>query len=433
MVGTFLTDPIFGDMTIEAHFSDAAITRAMLAVEAALATAQAQQGVFPQEIAERIADASKNLTIHPTDLADGVNASGVPVPALVACLRNAVGSPASDFVHFGATSQDIVDTATVLCLREALKDLLARLTTVLEILQAASVTHRNTIMLARTRGQLATPTTIGLRIAQWANPLIGLEIEAETVQSGVLRVQLGGGSGNRTALGTNAKDISSRLAEVLQLSDGPPWHTNRDALHRLASWLMRVTSACGKIGTDIGIASRSEVMEIRAGTGGASSTMPHKSNPVASEALEAVAAAAQAVFAGFTASAVHREERDGAAWSLEWLFLPQLFSLTGSALSLAQAQTSSLTINKDAMRQRIDETPAVMAEAAVFALAPTIGRERASSEVRSALAAKEALGQALFQRGFDDIDWDAVLDPTSVINNCAQVADQIFDQRPSKS
>lgn len=429
MIGTFLTDPIFRDQAIAAQFSDSAMTQAMLAVEAALATAQAEQGIVPQEMAERISDASKKLTMNPAELAKGVSASGVPVPALVGALRSAVGSPASDFVHFGATSQDIVDTATVLCIREALKTVSTRLTAVVEILQAASINHRDTIMLARTRGQLATPTTVGLRIAQWANPLISLESEAQTVRSQALRVQLGGASGNRSALGQNAAKVSTRLAQLLQMRDGPPWHTNRDALHRLAGWLMRIISACGKIGKDIGIASRSEVLEMRAGTGGGSSTMPHKSNPVASEALEAVTMAAQAVFAGFSASAVHREERDGAAWSLEWLFLPQLFILTGSALSLAQSQAESLKINAETMRQRIKDTPAVMAEAAVFALAQTIGRERASAEVAIALAAEKTLGQALSAQGFRNVDWDAVLDPASTIEASADIARQIFDQR----
>ena len=432
MIGTYLTDPIFGDNELKERFSDASMTRAMLEVEAALAMAQAGLGVVPEEEAKDIAETAAQLDIDPRALAEGVRSSGVPVPALVAALKKAVGQPASDYVHFGLTSQDVVDTATVLCLRGALDDLAARLASLIDALAEQSDAHDETVMLARTRGQLATPTTAGLRIAQWAQPLIEFENELVSVEASALRVQVGGASGNRTALGAQSAAVSAAMAHALGLADAPPWHTNRAGFHRLAGWLNRVVSACGKIGADIALSSRGEVAEMRAGGGGGSSTMPHKSNPVTAEALEALNLAAQAYYTGFTASAAQREERDGAAWSVEWLFLPQLVMATGAALKNANRLAESLQVNADVAARRISDTPAVMTEAAVFALAQEIGRSRAVEEVKLAMAEGGALGEALRARGFTGIDWEAVLDPAPAVSASRDVARQIFDLRAKK-
>lgn len=429
MIGTYLTEPIFGDAEIKQAFSDSAMTRAMLQVEAQLARTQSNLGIVPGEHAETIRRLAEDLAITPEVLAEGVGAAGVPVPALVSALRTAVGQPAADFVHYGATSQDIVDTATVLCIRDALAVLADRINQLLDTLARQSQTHRATLMLARTRGQLATPTTAGLRIAQWASPLIELEAEMLALKPKVLKVQFGGASGNCTAVGADAAATSKGLADALGLADAPPWHTDRSALHALASWLMRAVSACGKIGADTAISARGEVSEMQAGVGGGSSTMPHKSNPVTAEALQSIALAANASFGGFTASAAHLEERDGVNWAAEWLFLPQLFILTGAAVSTAGILASTLKVNETAMLARITKTPGVMSEAAVFALAHELGRTKAGQEVKAAMADGGDLGQALTARGYSHIDWDAALDPASVITNSAAIADRIWARR----
>ena len=432
MIGTYLTDPIFGDAELKERFSDAAMTRAMLNVEAALAEAQAGLGIIPKNHADDISKTAAELDVDSHALAEGVRSSGVPVPALVAALKKAVGRPASDYVHFGLTSQDVVDTATVLCLRAALDDLAVSLSDLIDALAAQSNAHGETVMLARTRGQLATPTAAGLRIAQWAHPLIELENELAEIRASALRVQVGGASGNQTALGPQSAAVSAAMASALGLADTPSWHTNRSGLHRFAGWLNRIASACGKIGTDIALSSRGEVAEMRAGGGGGSSTMPHKSNPVTAEALEALTLAAQAYFAGFASSAVHREERDGAAWSVEWLFLPQLVIVTGAALKNAIRLAESLQVNAAVAAQRIKDTPAVMAEAAVFALAQEVGRSRAVEEVKAAITEGGALEEALRARGFNNIDWASVLDPAAAINPSQAEARHVFGLRAKK-
>lgn len=428
VAGSFLTRPIFGDGEVRALFGDAALIRKMVDVEIALAGVQARLGVVPKEAADTIARAAEALEIPAEDLAQGVAASGVPVPALVGALREAIEGEAADAVHFGATSQDIVDTALNLCYRDALDVVETRLAQVIDSLVSESRAHRETLMLARTRGQLATPITLGLRIAQWAQPLIALESESVEVRRRALRVQFGGASGNRAAAPEGAA-TSRGLAEALGLSNSPPWHTDRSGLMRLARWLHSVVAALAKIGGDLRLSARSEIGEIRAGSVGGSSTMPHKSNPVTAEALGSLGAVATAQLSGLAGAATHAEERDGAMWPVEWLLLPDLFETTAAALAHAGALIGSLRVDAGAMRDRIEGTPEVMAEAAVFALAGKIGRGAASKAVAEALASEKSLAEALVEQDHSGVDWPTVLDPETAVVPSAEVADRILALR----
>ncbi|MEL6782735.1 MAG: lyase family protein, partial [Pseudomonadota bacterium] len=345
----------------------------MVKTEIALARAQASLGIVPQEAASEIA------TLQPPDdasavLADGVASSGVPVPALVGHLRQQMPDEAADWLHFGATSQDIVDTAFCLCAETALDDLALTLSALINALQDLSEAHANTLMLARTRGQLATPVTFGLRVAQWAQPLIGLEGELDALRRAALRVQLGGASGSRSVLGNSANNIATYMASVLGLTAGPPWHTDRSEIRRLANWLTRLVAATGKIGRDVSLMTRGEIAELRLSDAGGSSTMPHKSNPVTAEALQSLVPVAAGYEAGLAAASVHAEERDGAHWPVEWVLMPPLFETAGAALGHANKLLGNLVVDAEAMRERATSDASVLAEAAVFALAPKVGR-----------------------------------------------------------
>ena len=429
MASGALTRPIFGDPTIEACFSDASVARAMLRVEAALAKVQADLHLVPQDCAERIGEACATLQIEGATLARGVASAGVPVPALVGALRAALDKDAADWVHFGATSQDIVDTGLVLCYRDALDEIGRRLSHLIDAMSRHADDHRDTLMLARTRGQLATPITLALRMAQWARPLIACENTVEEMRAAALAVQFGGASGSQSAVAGHGPAIAAALADHLALTDTSPWHSDRTGLRRMSAWLADVIHALSKIGKDVALSSRGEIGELTAGAAGGSSTMPHKSNPVTAEALQAVGLKAQSVHMGLQASAVHAEERDGVAWPLEWALLPELFALTGAALHHGEVLISDMAVNADTMRARIDATPEVMAEAAVFALSPSLGREAAVAAIKDAMAAEGGLKAALLAADHANIDWDSVLDPTAAIAPAAEVTGQIFSGR----
>lgn len=426
MMQSALLTPQFSHAPTRDRFSDASVIAAMVRVEAALAAVQAELGLIGADAATEIAALSASR-LDFNAIAEGVLSAGVPVPALVSQMREQLSSDAADALHWGATSQDIVDTALCLCFGNVLDLIENDLGKLIDVLKAESDKARDIPMLARTRGQLATPITAGLRIARWAQPLIALEGELPFVRQAALRVQFGGASGSRSVVHPHGREISAGLARELGLADGPCWHTDRSGFRRLANWLVRLVEATGKIGRDLSISARGEIGEMRGGGGGGSSTMPHKSNPVTAEALQTLVVLAQSHETGLAAAAIHAEERDGAMWPVEWAVFPSLFEVTRAALDHGAELVDSLEIEAEAMLRRINDNPEVLAEAASFALAPTIGLVAAKRLVAEALKAPEPLMEALAARS--DFDWSE-WDPNSQSRAAArEMAEAIFASR----
>ena len=428
MVKAFLTDPIYGD-AITTHFDTTALIADLAEVEAALAEAQASLGVIPEAAGTAIGSAARGLSVDPEDLAAGTAAAGVPIPALVAAIRTAVGPPHDDWVHWGATSQDVVDCAFMLAYGRGLAELAGRLSAVIDALEARSAQFGETVFAGRTRGQIATPITLGLRVAQWAQPLIALENEVAHLRHQALRVQFGGASGAQSAIAPHGVAVAEGLGRALGLEPGPPWHTDRTPVRLISGWLGRLVAALAKMAGDVVLLSRSEIAEARAGGGGGSSTMPQKSNPVTAEAVLSIARVVLGCEAGLGAAATHAEERDGGNWAVEWLLMPQLFTLAGAALRHGARLAETLEANEDAMAARLRAVPEVMAEAVVFALAPSLGRQAAQALVKDALAAPEPFAAALQTRGPEGFDWDPVLSPDAVVAPSQAVAKGIFAAR----
>ncbi|MEM1237048.1 MAG: lyase family protein [Pseudomonadota bacterium] len=386
---SFLTERIYNNTAIAECFSDTALVGSMVQVEAALARAQETVDMVPKGLGEAVA----GVKIAGDTLAEGIAQAGVPVPALLAEMRAALDPEAADWLHYGATSQDILDTAMVLRARDALDGLEAKLGDVIGALNDVATSNLGIPMLGRTRGQLATPISFALRVGSWASPLIALEAELPALRQSALRLQMGGSSGSLSTMAPHGAAICAAMAMELQLANTPPWHADRGPFLAMASWLTRLVTALAKMGRDVAISSRGEVAELRAGTGGGSSTMPHKSNPVTAEALQSAHPVAIACQNGLSSAAIHAEERDGASWAVEWKLLPELFEITGSALAHAQTLAETMAPNAAAMRARIDRTPDVMAEAAVFALAASMGRQAASAAVKEAMANGTSLSE----------------------------------------
>ena len=426
-----LTAPIFADREIETCFGSAAISSEMVRVEVALAEVQAELGLIPAEAAEAIRTAGESWSCPVDAIERGVASAGVPVPEFVRQFREAVGSEHTGWVHFGATSQDIIDTAFNLAYQKAFGLLTARLGILIDALEKEASSHAETVMLARTRGQLATPITLGLRIAQWAQPLVALETDRQHIASRAFKVQFGGASGSRSSVGARGAELSERLAERLGLENAAPWHTDRSSIRELSGWLERLIAALAKIGADISLSSRGEIAELSAGPGGGSSAMPHKSNPVVAEFLQSIALLAASLMAGLSASAVHGEERDGRTWPLEWHLMPQLFSAAGAALCHAQVLMNDFRPDAAAMRQRVMAMPETLAEAATSVIAGEIGYEAAARAVKDALASEAPFLETLRQH-HPAADWGAVDSLSHYIEPAKSVAHAIFAVRTKR-
>jgi 3-carboxy-cis,cis-muconate cycloisomerase len=430
--------PHLGDRDGAALFADAAEVAAMVRVEAALAGVQGRLGVIPAAAGEVIAAALEGVVVDPRALGAGMAGSGVPVPALVAALRAIVGGDAAQYLHWGATTQDIVDTGLVLRLRQLCDLLGARLQAVIAALAGQAREHRDLVMAARTWGQPATPTTFGLRIAGWLVPLIRHRDRLLELRPRLLVVSCGGASGTMAAMGEHGPAVEAALAEALGLGVPPkPWHAERDGVAELAGWLSLVTGSLGKMGTDLKLMAASGAA--RAGAAGGSSTMPQKANPVGAEALVALARQNAALLGALHGALIHAEERDAAAWSAEWLCLPQMAVAAGASLRHALELARTLRPNPAAMQAEIAATRGtLLAEAAQFALAAHMPRPEAQTAVKEAaagLAPGEDLGSALRRRVgkavAERIDWEALGDPARHTGAAAALVDRVLAQVPS--
>lgn len=379
-------------------FSDSAEIRAMMLVEAALAKAQAAQGVIPEISAAAIQRASVECQIDPAQLAEATGQNGVIVPAFVSAFRTAMSAPEhAQYLHWGATSQDIQDTALMLRLRQALTQQEDRLRATLTALARLASDHAHTPMAGRTYGQHATPTSFGAQVAAWGWPLMDALNALPALRAHTLRVSLSGAAGTASALGPDPQALRAMMAKGLGLSDpGHSWHSDRAPLLDIASWFTRTALTAGKMAEDLILATQSGISEVRLGGSGASSTMPQKQNPVAPSAVVALARHAQGLDATLQGTTLHRQQRDGAAWFTEWLCLPQLVLSASAALSHTQTLSQTLSPDTDAMRATLETTGGLlMAEALSFALARDMPRPEAQAQSKTLCQEAVASGRPL--------------------------------------
>lgn len=335
---------LLGDADVSAFFSADAERSAMLRFEVALAVAEAQAGVIPAEAAAAIASALSTFEPDTEALRRGTARDGVVVPELVRQIRGAVGGDAAAYVHYGATSQDVVDTALALRLMPVLAILDDRLAAVIAELDALRERDGAVDVMAHTRMQAAIPVTAARKIRSWRAPLERHHARLATVRYTVCVLSFGGAAGTLEKLGDKAGPVIALLATGLGLDAvAHARHSERDGVAELASWLSLVTGSLGKMGQDVALAAQSEVGEIRLASGGGSSAMPHKVNPVGAETLVALARFNATLVSGLHQSLVHENERSGAAWTLEWMLLPQMVVACAAALRTAQTLVAQLS------------------------------------------------------------------------------------------
>jgi 3-carboxy-cis,cis-muconate cycloisomerase len=343
---------IFVPDEIRDAVSDRAWLDAMLEAERALAAAEAQAAVITQEAADAVAAATRQVRVDPA----AGRAAGNPVEPLVSALREH-----APFVHHGATSQDIIDTAAALVARRALELILAELDTVAGECARLADQHRATVMPGRTLLQQATPTTFGLKAAGWLTAIVqarALLVDAK------LPAQLGGASGTLAALGDRGLEVARLYAAGLFLEEPVlAWHANRFPIARLGAALTVAAAAVEKIALDVLLLAQTEVGEVREQAGGVSSTMPHKRNPVGSTLARACAAGAHAA-ASVLMRGEHEHERAAGAWHAEWKALSDVLALSGGAAWWMRETLAGLEV--DAERMRANLRPETLSEAARF-------------------------------------------------------------------
>ncbi|KQQ89426.1 3-carboxy-cis,cis-muconate cycloisomerase [Aureimonas sp. Leaf324] len=326
-----LLDALTGDPEIAALFLPDAEIAALLRVEAALARAQGALGAIEPADAARIEAAVADFEPDEPALRQGLARDGVVVPELVRQLREAAGE-AGPHVHVGATSQDIIDTGLMLRLRTVLAVLATRLDAVLAEIARLDAEEGGRTLMAQTRMQAALPFTAADKLATWARPL---QAHRERLRdlAHALPIQLGGPVGNGASFGASYERLRADIARHLDLRDAAPWHSDRTPILDVAQGLALVTGTLGKIGQDLALLAQNEVGAVKLSGGGGSSAMAHKQNPVGAEVLVALARFNAGLLGTLSQSMVHENERSGAAWTLEWLVLPQMAEATGRALT----------------------------------------------------------------------------------------------------
>ncbi len=394
---------LLGDPDLSDRFDGRAQLQAMLDVEAALAEAEAAVGVVPGACVDPIRAAADADLYDRARLAEEAAGDGNPVIPVVRHLtaRVAAADPdAARYVHWGATSQDILDTGLVLQLRAAVPAVAAHLRRAERAAAGLARRYAEVSMPGRTWLQHATPITFGLKAAGWADALGRTRRQVETALEGALVLQLGGAAGTLAALGARGLAVTDALAARLDLrTAATPWHANRDRFAQLACALGVASGAAGKIGRDLSLLAQTEVGEAAeaAGAGrGGSSTMPQKRNPVSASVALAAAGRTPGLVATILGAMVQEHERGLGGWQVEWDVLPDVvLAAAGGARAAAEA-LEGLSVDTNRMRANLEATGgALLAEAAAMALAEAVGKHEAHACVAAACRRAAAEGLPL--------------------------------------
>jgi 3-carboxy-cis,cis-muconate cycloisomerase len=332
---SFLNDLLF-EPEIAVLIGAEADLKAMHAFEVALGQSTAAAGLIPGEHARILDEAAANFRPDLDALQHATLKDGVVIPDFVRQLRAHVGGEAAKSVHFGATSQDVIDTALAIKLTAVFDLFEARLTAVAALLEGLIETFGDAPLAGRTRMQSAIPITAGDRMRGWLAAVVQALEGLEEVRRQNLILSLAGAAGTAEKFGDKAPAVRAEMARSLSLSV-PNYvpHAARGRIAELGNWLSRVTGALGKMGQDIALMAQNEMGEVALSGGGGSSAMPHKQNPVRAEVLVTLARFNAVQVSGLHQALIHEQERSGAAWTLEWMILPQMLNATGVALKHA--------------------------------------------------------------------------------------------------
>jgi 3-carboxy-cis,cis-muconate cycloisomerase len=433
-----LLAPIFTTAAMREAVGDRALLQAMLDGEAALALAEARAGVIPHEAAQAIAACCVADRFDMAELGRQAAPAGNPVIPLVRALTASVPGAAARYVHWGATSQDILDSALMLLIKRALPSIEADLTGAAAACAGHAAAHRATLMPGRTLLQQASPITFGLKAAGWLAALVEVRQSLAAYQDTRLAVQLGGASGTLASLGSRGLEVLRELAGELGLAEPAlPWHTARARIAELGAALGITAGVLGKIALDVALLAQTEVAEVAepAGEGrGGSSTLPHKRNPVGATAINAGVRRVHGLAGVLLGCMVQEHERAAGAWQAEWETLREALLLTAGAAAWAHDVLRDLEVYPERMRSNLETTHGlIMAEHVTMVLAESIGRREAHEAVESASRRAagsdrplrdELLGDQTVTSHLTPQQIDAALDPSGYLGSALAFIDR---------
>ncbi|MEM5312897.1 3-carboxy-cis,cis-muconate cycloisomerase [Paraburkholderia sp. JHI869] len=438
-----LTSLICGTEPMNAVWSPDATLQRMLDVEAALARACAAHGVIPQSAVAAIVEACAADQLDAPALARDAALGGnlaIPLVKQLTARVKSADPEAAKYVHWGATSQDIIDTATVLQLRDALVLIERGLDALCATLADLARTHRATPAVGRTWLQQALPITLGLKFAQWLDAMLRHRERLAVLRERALVLQFGGAAGTLASLRDAAPKVSAALAQELDLaSPALPWHTQRDRIAEAASFFGMLIGTLGKIARDISLQMQTEIGELgepaAAGKGG-SSTMPHKRNPVGCAAVLTAATRAPGLVATVFAGMVQEHERALGGWQAEWDALPDLARLAGGALAQIEQITAGLEVRPERLAANLDVTHGlILGEAVMLALGDQIGRLDAHHLVEHASKSAVQSGRTLYEvlaaepavtQHLGEARLKALLDPANYVGQAHAFVDAVL-------
>jgi 3-carboxy-cis,cis-muconate cycloisomerase len=439
---------LFCHKEMSAIFSDRSLLRYLTITEVALAKAQASVGVIPYSAAQRIEEICSQDVADLLDLNELAVASGlagniaIPFVRRLTAIVAEVDQDAARYVHWGATSQDVLDTACILQCRDALIIIQQQLEQTYKIALAQAEVHREQVMMGRTWMQQALPITLGHKLARWA-AVFKRDIERlECMKARSLTVQLGGAVGTLASMQDQGTAVVLAFAQQLNLA-APlcTWHGERDRIVEMAGVLALIVGGLGKIARDWSLLMQTEIGELfeplEDGRGG-SSTMPHKRNPVAAAAVLTAANRVPVLMASLYQGMVQEHERGLGGWQSEWLSIPEIFQLCAGALSRTAEVLKGMQVDPDAMQRNIEHTNGlVMAEAVMMALAVRVGRANAhhlmelackksieeNRHLKAVISEMESIKQSLSAEQLDEI-----FRPTSYLGNTQDQISAVLEQ-----
>jgi 3-carboxy-cis,cis-muconate cycloisomerase len=440
-----LYDELFCYSALEQILSDESRLSAMLRFEAGLAVAEARTGVIPARSAQKIVDQCRAENFDLATIAkEAATAGNIAIP-LAKMLTEAVArldKDAARFVHWGATSQDVIDTGFILQLRDALQLVEKDLEQLSGALTTLAVTHRGTVVVGRTLMQQALPTTFGFIVAGWLDAILRHRRRLHEIRPRVLSLQFGGAVGTLAALRGDGPEVARALASELQLTlPSAPWHAQRDRLAEVATFLGVLTGTLGKIARDISLHAQTEIAELAepAGAGrGGSSTMPHKRNPVTCSVVLAAATRVPGLVSSILSAMPQEQQRGLGGWHAEWETMPEIVRVAGGALHHLAGMIPQLEVNQERMRQNLEvKKGLIFAEAVSMALADRMGKMPAHLLVedacKKALAENCSLIEVLRQeprlRGhLTPADLESLFDPGNYLGSAEEFVDRVTAQ-----
>ncbi|RUO26271.1 3-carboxy-cis,cis-muconate cycloisomerase [Aliidiomarina minuta] len=442
LIDSFYYKNMFATSAMADVFSEDTRFESWLKAEVALAVAEASLGIIPESAAKNIAESAKLENLDLQAMKAEFDKVGFPIMPLVHQLAKACDPEAARFVHWGSTTQDIIDTGLVLQIREALGLLEQDLDATIDALAKLATEHKHTVMAGRTFQQQAAPITFGYKVAVWLDEMLRHKQRLAELKPRVLVGQCAGAIGTLATLGNQG--IAVQQAMMKELGLGSPdvtWHTARDSWAEMVNWLVLVTSTLGKVATEIATLMRTEVNEVREPYEkgrGASSTLPQKRNPIACPRIIAIAHRMRE-FSGSQFSAMIQEhERAVGAMPIEWMIIPEAFMLASGSLAQSLEILKHLDVDKAQMRANLNLNGGLlMAEAVMMGLAPSTGRNEAHDIVFGAAGRANDAGvglrdelikvpQIMEHLTVEQLDY--LLDPSNYIGSAAIMVDMVVSK-----